>query len=69
VHEIHIQTNKERQTDITGEGGERQRYFQPHYGPRVDSASNRNEYQESSWGKGWPARGADHLTVVCEPIV
>jgi hypothetical protein len=24
--------------------------FQPHYGPRVDSASNRNECQESSWG-------------------
>jgi hypothetical protein len=24
--------------------------FQPHYGPRVYSASNRNEYQESSWG-------------------
>jgi hypothetical protein len=24
--------------------------FQPHYGPQVDSASNRNEYQESSWG-------------------
>jgi hypothetical protein len=24
--------------------------FQPHYGPEVDSASNRNEYQESSWG-------------------
>jgi hypothetical protein len=23
--------------------------FQPHYGPGVDSASNRNEYQESSW--------------------
>jgi hypothetical protein len=23
---------------------------QPHYGPGVDSASNRNEYQESSWG-------------------
>jgi hypothetical protein len=22
--------------------------FQPHYGPGVDSASNRNEYQESS---------------------
>jgi hypothetical protein len=21
-------------------------HFQPHYGPRVDSASNRNEYQE-----------------------
>jgi hypothetical protein len=26
--------------------------FQPHYGPGVDSASNRNEYQESSWGGG-----------------
>jgi hypothetical protein len=24
--------------------------FQPHYGPGVDSASNKNEYQESSWG-------------------
>jgi hypothetical protein len=24
--------------------------FQPHYGPGVDSASNRNEYQESSCG-------------------
>jgi hypothetical protein len=22
----------------------------PYYGPGVDSASNRNEYQESSWG-------------------
>jgi hypothetical protein len=26
--------------------------FQPHYGPRVDSASNRNENQESSWWYG-----------------
>jgi hypothetical protein len=24
--------------------------LQPHYGPGVDSVSNRNEYQESSWG-------------------
>jgi hypothetical protein len=24
--------------------------FQPHYDPEVDSASNRNEYQEPSWG-------------------
>jgi hypothetical protein len=24
--------------------------FRPHYGPGVDSASNRNEYQEPSWG-------------------
>jgi hypothetical protein len=23
---------------------------QPHYGPGVDSACNRNEYQDSSWG-------------------
>jgi hypothetical protein len=22
-----------------------------HYGPSIDSASNRNEYQESSWGQ------------------
>jgi hypothetical protein len=26
------------------------KYFQPHYDPGVDSASNRNEYQGSSWG-------------------
>jgi hypothetical protein len=31
--------------------------------------SNRNEYPESSWGKGWPACKADNLTVICEPIV
>jgi hypothetical protein len=43
--------------------------FQPHYGPGVDSASNRNEYKESSWGKGWPACKADNLTAICEPIV
>jgi hypothetical protein len=24
--------------------------FQPHYGPGVNSSSNRNEYQEPSWG-------------------
>jgi hypothetical protein len=24
--------------------------LQPHYGPGVDSTSNRNEYQEASWG-------------------
>jgi hypothetical protein len=24
--------------------------FQPHYGPGVDTTSNRNEYQESFWG-------------------
>jgi hypothetical protein len=43
--------------------------FQLHYGPGFDSASNRNEYQESSWGKGLPARKADNFTAICEPIV
>jgi hypothetical protein len=32
-------------------------------------ASNRNEYQESPWGKRQPAREADDLTAICEPIV
>jgi uncharacterized FlgJ-related protein len=35
----------------------------------VDSASDRNEYQESSWGTGRAARKADNLTAICEPIV
>jgi hypothetical protein len=36
----------------------------------VDSASNRNEYQESSWGyKKRPARRADNLAVIYEPNV
>jgi hypothetical protein len=45
--------------------------FQPHYGPGVDSASNRNEYQESSWGLkgGGLAYKVDKLTAICEPIV
>jgi hypothetical protein len=30
--------------------------FQPHYGPGIDLAFDRNEYQESSWG--WKAVGA-----------
>jgi hypothetical protein len=43
--------------------------LQPYYGPGVDSASNRNEYRESSPGcKGWPARKADNLTAICEPM-
>jgi hypothetical protein len=42
----------------------------PHYGPGVDPASNRNEYQESSWwSKGRPARKANNLTAIYEPIV
>jgi hypothetical protein len=35
----------------------------------VHSASNRNEYQESSWGKGRPVCKADSLTAICEPDV
>jgi hypothetical protein len=46
--------------------------IQLHYGPWVDSASNRNEYQEYSWnvlgGKGRPARKADNLVAICESI-
>jgi hypothetical protein len=47
--------------------------FQPHYGLGVGLASNRNEYQESSWEwgevKGRPMRRADNLAAICEPIV
>jgi hypothetical protein len=40
-----------------------------HYGSGVDSASNRSEYQESSWrGKVRPAREADNLNAICRPI-
>jgi hypothetical protein len=37
-------------------------------GTRVDSAPNRNEYQESCWGKGLALK-ADDLTVISKPIV
>jgi hypothetical protein len=44
--------------------------FQPQYDPGVDSASNRNEYQEYSfWSKARPERKADSLNRICEPIV
>jgi hypothetical protein len=43
--------------------------FQPHYSPGADSASNRNKYQESSWGGGVvkvrPARKINNLIAVC----
>jgi hypothetical protein len=41
----------------------------PHYGPGVDSESNRNEYQESSLGQWAAACKADNLTATCEPNV
>jgi hypothetical protein len=38
-------------------------------GPGVDSASDRNEYLESSSRKGSPAHEADNLSAICETIV
>jgi hypothetical protein len=38
--------------------------FQPHYGPQVDSASNKNEYQEFPGGK----RQSVHMTQTCTTI-
>jgi hypothetical protein len=35
--------------------------------PGVDSTSNGNEYQESTWGL--PALKADNLTAIYEPVV
>jgi hypothetical protein len=40
-----------------------------HYGPGVDSASNRNENQEFPESKGRPAPNADNFTAICEPIL
>jgi hypothetical protein len=37
--------------------------------PWGDSASNRNEYQESSWGKERLACKADNLNAICEPTL
>jgi hypothetical protein len=35
----------------------------------VDSAYNRNEYQEFPWVKGRPVGKADSLTAIYEPII
>jgi hypothetical protein len=41
-----------------------------HYGPRVDSASNRNKYQEIFLrGKAQLARKTENLNAICEPTV
>jgi hypothetical protein len=37
--------------------------FQPHYVSEVSSVSDRNKYQESSWGKRQQERKADNLTI------
>jgi hypothetical protein len=39
--------------------------FQPHYGPGVDSASNRNGYQEHSWG----VKGGRRVRLTLPPSV
>jgi hypothetical protein len=41
--------------------------FHLHYGPAVDSASNRNEYQES--GIRLQKHKADNLIAICEQTV
>jgi hypothetical protein len=44
--------------------------FQPHYGAGVDSASNKNKYQEYSWGgKGQSKSRVVNLNANFEPIV
>jgi hypothetical protein len=45
--------------------------FKPHYSSGIDSASNRNDYLESTWGEGegQTAHRADNLTAICKPIV
>jgi hypothetical protein len=43
--------------------------FQPNHRSGVDSVSNRNEHQNMFLeSKAQPARKADSLTVICEPI-
>jgi hypothetical protein len=37
--------------------------LQPHYGPGVNPATNRNEYQESSWG----VKGGRHMRLTNSP--
>jgi hypothetical protein len=41
--------------------------FQPHYSPGVDSVWQK--WVLGPGGKGRPARKADNLTAICEPIV
>ena len=42
--------------------------FRSHYGPGVDSASNRNEYQEYFLGVKRPVRKADNLPPSCSVV-
>jgi hypothetical protein len=51
-----------------GLDGSRFESFQLLYGPGV-AASDRNEYQKSSWGERLPGPKAGNLTAICESIV
>jgi hypothetical protein len=65
-----FRSNHGRNNKITSETNHIYKHNQSSNSPGIDSASNRNEYQESFWrGKGRPARKADKLTAICEPIV
>jgi hypothetical protein len=60
-------TNSDKENKL--KKGETIEFFRPHYAPGVDSASNRNEYQESlkikkPGGKVRPARRADNLAAI-----
>jgi hypothetical protein len=44
-------------------------FFQPQYGPGVDSALTEISTRNLPGGKGRPERKADKLTDICEPIV
>jgi hypothetical protein len=57
--------------EVRATGKEEGESFQAPYGPGVDSASNRNEYRESSWAVkgGRSVRRGDNLTAICEPCL
>jgi hypothetical protein len=44
-------------------------FFQPHYVPGIDLASNRNEYRESFLGGGAQERNDGNLISISVPIV
>jgi hypothetical protein len=43
--------------------------FQPHYDPRSNQPLTEMSSRNLTGGKGRPARDADNLTAICEPIV
>jgi hypothetical protein len=57
--------------DVTGFFNWLDLALEPHYDPGVDSASNRNQYQEPSWRVRACRQGCqvDNFTAICEPTV